>query len=99
MALMEISVVPVGTETESFSNDIQQALSIIEQNGLDYQVTPTSTVVKGDVNKLFDVAQVIHLNEIEKSAKRVVTSIKIDDRTDKDMTLDGQRARVSKSER
>ncbi|GEL08660.1 MTH1187 family thiamine-binding protein [Salisediminibacterium halotolerans] len=99
MALMEISVVPVGTDTESFSSDIQQALSIIEQNGLDYQVTPTSTIIKGDIDKLMDVAQVIHINEMEKSAKRVVTSIKIDDRTDKEMTLDGQRARVSKSER
>lgn len=99
MALMEISVVPVGTDSESISNDVQQALDIIEQNSLDYQVTPTSTIIKGDIDKLMDVAQVIHLNEMEKSAKRVVTSIKIDDRSDKEMTLDGQRARVSKSER
>ncbi|SDO00021.1 MTH1187 family thiamine-binding protein [Alkalicoccus daliensis] len=90
MALLEISVVPVGTGSESFSGDVERAVSVIEQNGLKYQVTPTATIIEGDIDKLFDVAQVIHLNEIKNNAKRVVTSIKIDDRTDEPLTLDRQ---------
>ncbi|WP_444685139.1 MTH1187 family thiamine-binding protein [Alkalicoccus luteus] len=96
MALLEISVVPVGTSSESFQDDVDRAVAVIEQNGLKYQVTPTSTIVEGDIDKLFDVAQVIHLNEVKNNAKRVVTTMKIDDRTDKDMTLEGQVNKVDK---
>lgn len=96
MALLEISVVPVGTGSESFQDDVDRAVAVIEQNGLKYQVTPTSTIVEGDIDKLFDVAQVIHLNEVKNNAKRVVMTMKIDDRTDKDMTLEGQVNKVDK---
>ncbi|MCR6095841.1 MTH1187 family thiamine-binding protein [Salipaludibacillus agaradhaerens] len=95
MPLLEISVVPVGTATESFSHDVEKAVSIIEQNNLKYQVTPTSTIIEGELDKLMDVAQVIHLNEIENEAKRVVTTIKIDDRTDKPISLESQVNKVS----
>ncbi|WP_147802609.1 MTH1187 family thiamine-binding protein [Alkalicoccus halolimnae] len=94
MPLLEISVVPVGTNSESFSGDIERAVAVIEQNGLNYQVTPTSTIVEGDIDKLFDVAQVIHMNEIENNAQRVVTHMKIDDRKDKNITLDRQVNRI-----
>ncbi|PRO66599.1 MTH1187 family thiamine-binding protein [Alkalicoccus urumqiensis] len=94
MPLLEISVVPVGTGDESFSEDVKRAVEVIEQNGLNYRVTPTSTIIEGDIDKLFDVAQVIHLNEIKNNAKRVVTTIKIDDRTDKPLDLDGQERKV-----
>lgn len=95
MPLLEISVVPVGTNSESFSNDVERAISVIEQNGLKYQVTATSTIIEGDLDKLMDVAQVIHLNEIENQAKRVVTTIKIDDRVDKPVSLEDQVKKVS----
>ncbi|MCE7794797.1 MTH1187 family thiamine-binding protein [Salipaludibacillus sp. CUR1] len=99
MPLLEISVVPVGTESESFNSDVEKAVSVIEQNGLNYQVTPTSTIIEGELDKLMDVAQVIHLNEIENQAKRVVTTIKIDDRVDKPISLDRQVDRVSNSDK
>ncbi|UTR15302.1 MTH1187 family thiamine-binding protein [Salipaludibacillus sp. LMS25] len=95
MPLLEISVVPVGTGTESFSHDVEKAVSVIEQNNLKYQVTPTSTIIEGELDKLMDVAQVIHLNEIQNEAKRVVTTIKIDDRTDKPISLESQVNKVS----
>ncbi|TVP83685.1 MAG: thiamine-binding protein [Alkalicoccus sp.] len=96
MPILELSVVPVGTGSESFGDDVERAVAIIEQNGLNYQVTPTSTIVEGDIDKLFDVAQAIHLNEIQKNAPRVVTTMKIDDRKDKDISLDSQVNRVKK---
>ncbi|WP_280769195.1 MTH1187 family thiamine-binding protein [Salipaludibacillus daqingensis] len=95
MPLLEISVVPVGTDSESFSSDVEKAVSLIEQNGLNYQVTATSTIIEGDLDKLMNVAQVIHMNEIENKAKRVVTTIKIDDRVDKPIHLEEQAKKVS----
>ncbi|WP_416151197.1 MTH1187 family thiamine-binding protein [Salipaludibacillus sp. HK11] len=97
MPLMEISVIPVGTDSESFSGDVEKAVSLIEQNGLNYQVTATSTIIEGDIDKLMDVAQVIHMNELENKAKRVVTTIKIDDRVDKPIRLKDQAMKVSNS--
>lgn len=90
MPLLEISVVPVGTQSESFSSDVEDAVSIIEKHGLSYQVTPTATIIEGNLDEIFDVAKKIHRNELKNDAKRVVTNITIDDRIDKPISLERQ---------
>ncbi len=90
MPILEISVVPVGSSTPSFSSNVSQAVNIIKQKGLNYQVTPTATVIEGNIDELMDVAKQIHQNEIATGTQRVVTNITIDDRIDKSMTLANQ---------
>ncbi|MGJ9385520.1 MTH1187 family thiamine-binding protein [Salipaludibacillus sp. CF4.18] len=97
MPLLEISVVPVGTQSESFSSDVEAAVSIIKKRGLSYQVTPTATIIEGDLDDIMDVAKEIHHNEIGNGAKRVVTNITIDDRIDKPISLDRQVDHVKNS--
>ncbi|MFC7440312.1 MTH1187 family thiamine-binding protein [Laceyella putida] len=87
MALLEISVVPVGTNTASFSSYVTNAVNLIEQNGLNYQVTPTATVIEGDINQLMDIAKQIHQNAMANGVNRVITNISIDDRTDKKVNM------------
>lgn len=90
MALMEISVVPVGTNSASFSSVVTNAVRIIEEKGLNYQITPTATVIQGDVEELMDVAKAIHRTSLSNGIDRLVTNICIDERTDKEMKLDQQ---------
>jgi uncharacterized protein (TIGR00106 family) len=87
LPLLEISVVPVGTNTSSFSSYVTDAVRLIEQNGLHYQITPTATVIEGEIHQLMDVATQIHQNAISQDVHRVITHIAIDDRTDKKMNI------------
>lgn len=95
--LLEISVVPVGTGQPSFSSSVTDAVRTIEKRGLNYQVTPTATVIEGDLDDLMEVAKEIHQNALDNAANRVITNITIDDRTDKDISLRQQVDAVKQS--
>jgi uncharacterized protein (TIGR00106 family) len=90
MALLEISVIPVGSGTPSFSSSVTDAVQLIEQRGLKYQVTPTATVIEGNLEQLMDVAKAIHQNALNNGVNRVVTNISIDERNDKPMSMEHQ---------
>ncbi|MBA4492770.1 MTH1187 family thiamine-binding protein [Paenactinomyces guangxiensis] len=87
MPFLEISVVPVGTNTASFSSYVTDAVNLIEQSGLNYQITPTATVIEGEIGQLMDVAKAMHENVIANGATRVITNICIDHRTDKNTDM------------
>lgn len=84
MAFMEISINPVGTGNPSISSFIAAACQLVEEQGLQYQVTPTSTVVEGDIDRLFSLARRMHDIPLSAGAERVVTNIIFDQRTDKE---------------
>lgn len=88
MALLEISVVPVGTESPSISSHITQACKEARRNGIKFHVTPTSTVMEGDMPALLDVARQMHQAAFRGGSQRVVTNISIDERRDKDLTME-----------
>ena len=90
MPLLEISIVPVGTDSPSFSSQVTDAVRIIEEKDLKYEVTPTSTVLEGDIDDLWEVAKEIHQKAFELGPERIVTTINIDHRTDKHMDMDQQ---------
>jgi uncharacterized protein (TIGR00106 family) len=88
MALLEISIVPVGTDDPSFSSYVAEACREAERNGIKYEVTPTSTVLEGDLPALMHVAQQMHDAGFRGGSQRVVTNISIDERRDKDLTME-----------
>lgn len=88
MALLEVSVVPVGTESPSISSFIAEACKEAKRNGIKFDVTPTSTVMEGDVTALIDVARQMHEAAFRGGSARVVTNISIDERRDKDLTME-----------
>ncbi|MFC4766441.1 MTH1187 family thiamine-binding protein [Effusibacillus consociatus] len=90
MPLLEISVVPVGTNTPSFSSCVTNSIRMLEQKGLKYQITPTATIIEGDLNQLLDMAKEIHQNAFTNGVDRVITNISIDHRTDKTMDMSRQ---------
>lgn len=97
MPLLEISVVPVGTASASFSSQVTAAVQRVAKRGLSYQVTPIATVVEGSMDDLWTVAREIHETAFADGADRVITNISIDDRKDKRLSLDGQVQAVEQS--
>ena len=88
MALLEISVVPVGTDSPSISSYIAQACKEAQRNGIKYDVTATSTVMEGDLRALVDVARQMHEAAFHGGSQRVVTNISIDERRDRNQSME-----------
>lgn len=88
MAILEIRVTPVGTDDPSISSFVTEACKIVKDIGLKHQVTPTGTVIEGDINSLMQVAGKMHEMPFTKGAQRVITDMTIDDRHDKQETME-----------
>ncbi|NWK85653.1 MTH1187 family thiamine-binding protein [Staphylococcus sp. GSSP0090] len=87
MAIVDVVVIPVGTEGPSVSKyiaEIQTKLKEYKEQGkIDYQLTPMNTLIEGDLKDLFEVVQAIHELPFDNGLDRVCTNIRIDDRRDK----------------
>ena len=83
MAIVEISIVPLGTAGTSLSAYVAKALTVLNQTSLDYELTAMGTIISGDIEQIWDVLKQMHESCFQLDAPRVLTHIKIDDRRDK----------------
>ena len=93
MPIMEITVVPVGTQSPSLSSYVTRVVKVLEgRDNIHYELTSMGTIIEADsLRLLFDVAHTMHTTLLkEENIHRVLTSIKIDDRTDKKITMDSK---------
>ena len=96
MAIMDISVVPVGTQSPSVSHFVAECVKILDEKRVKYEVTSMGTEVEGEVGELLRLAEQMHLAPFAKGVQRVVTTIKIDDRRDKELKMEGKKEAVRK---
>ena len=96
MAILEISIVPIGTQDTSLSSYVADCVRILKKEKADCELTAMGTNIEGDLKDLIKVALRMHQVPFKKGAKRVVTTIKIDDRRDKRGTLYGKKRAVQK---
>ncbi|MGB9712327.1 MAG: MTH1187 family thiamine-binding protein [Dissulfurimicrobium sp.] len=87
MAIMEISVVPLGTGSTSFHRFVVKMQEVLAGLGLPYKLTDMGTLVEGDIDTLMSTAKILHNVPFSMGEKRVYTAIKIDDRRDKEVHL------------
>jgi len=90
MALLEISVVPLGTSTPSIGDYVADVIRTCKRSKVKYRLTDMGTIVEGRPGDLFKLAQKLHETPFKKGAKRVMTTLSIDDRRDKEVRLDGK---------
>ena len=94
MALMEISVVPLGIGTPSVGDYIAALMEYLQNNNIPYRLTDMGTVIEGSTADLLNWARVLHELPFRKGVQRVVTHIRIDDRRDKKVALGDKTASV-----
>lgn len=87
MALMEISVVPLGLGTPSVGDYIAALVDYLRQHQIPHRLTDMGTVIEGPPAKLLEWARTLHEMSFEKGVQRVITHITIDDRRDKKVSL------------
>lgn len=95
MALVEVTVIPLGTQSTSLSSYVAGCLSILQgTEDIKYQLTPMGTVIEGELTKVLQVVAQMHEQPFLAGASRVNTIIRIDDRRDKKGTMEGKVASV-----
>src|SRR3954463_14651920 len=99
MAIVDVTVIPVGTGTPSVSTyvaDIHRVLKKYESEGkIRFQLTPMNTVIEGELPVLFEVIQAMHEVPFSEGIQRVATSIRIDDRRDVKRSMEYKVERVT----
>ena len=74
MAIMEISVIPIGTQNPSVSSFVAECVKILDRQGLEYEITSMGTEVEGEVEELLRLAGEMHLIPFQKGTQRVLTT-------------------------
>lgn len=88
MAIVEVSVVPVGTKTPSVSKYVAKAVKILrEEKDIKYELTAMGTIIEGDLERLLSLVSRMHQSAFDAGAMRVVTAVKIDERRDKPSSM------------
>jgi uncharacterized protein (TIGR00106 family) len=91
MAMIDISVVPVGTGRPSVSEYVAGAVRLLQNEpDIRYELTAMNTIIEGDLEKLLALVQRMHRSAFTAGAQRVVTTIRIDERRDKPLTIEGK---------
>ena len=91
MAIAEISIVPVGTKSPSVSKHVVNALKVLrKEKRVMYEVTSMGTILEGELDDVLRAVKKMHEAVLGGGIRRVVTTIKIDDRRDKPLTMSGK---------
>jgi uncharacterized protein (TIGR00106 family) len=93
----EISVVPLGTGSAGVSEYVAGCMDVLaKSSGIKYRLTPMGTILEGPLDLVLKAARAMHEAPFTKGAVRVVTTLKIDDRCDKALTMKGKLDAVKK---
>lgn len=88
MIIAEISVVPIGEGT-SVSRFVRLAIDELKKTGLKTVSGPMGTSVEAaSLNEILNAAKAAHEAVVRAGARRVITTLKIDDRRDKPATME-----------
>lgn len=88
--IAEVSVVPLGVGT-GVSRYVANCLKALDEvTDISHQLTPMGTVILGPLSEVMKAVQKMHEVPFDMGAQRVVTTIKIDDRRDKVVTMDSK---------
>ncbi|HWI40408.1 MAG TPA: MTH1187 family thiamine-binding protein [Verrucomicrobiae bacterium] len=91
MAVVEVSITPLGTGSPGgLSPYVRGALKVLAGSGLKHQLTPMGTIIEGDLDEILAVIRRMQETVFAAGAQRVSTLIKIDDRRDREHTMEGK---------
>ena len=85
-ALAEIQVVPIGTGV-SVRSEVKRAHALLAESGLEVQLHSYGTNVEGELSQIFRAVEKVHETLHSEGTVRLMTSMKIGTRTDKDPSL------------
>lgn len=80
--VVELNVIPLGVGM-SVSRFLAPAIQVLKQRGVKHQITPMCTIFEtSSIKEAYELVEAAHEAVFEAGAKRVVTTVKVDDRRD-----------------
>ncbi len=95
MALMHLTIVPLGTDSPSVGEYVADIQKSLEHSGFPYELTDMGTIIEGSTEELLKLAAGLAEIPFSKGAVRVSTQISLDDRMDKKISLGDKTASVA----
>lgn len=90
MVIAELTVVPSGVGP-SVSEYVARAQQVIQRHPeVKSLLTPMSTVLEGEMSDVLAVIREVHECIFDEKVTRVLTMVKIDDRRDKTLSMQGK---------
>lgn len=90
MVIAEVTVVPAGVGP-SVSQYVAKAHKVIKRHpAVKSMLTPMSTILEGEMDDVLAVIREIHECTFDSTVKRVLTLVKIDERRDKTLSMQGK---------
>lgn len=90
MVIAEITVVPSGVGP-SVSEYVARAQQVIARHSeVKSQLTPMSTILEGEMDAVLAVIREVHECVFDDRVKRVLTLVKLDERRDKALSMQGK---------
>ncbi|WP_297420997.1 MTH1187 family thiamine-binding protein [Thermococcus sp.] len=87
MVIAEFIIVPLGEK--SLSRYVAEVVKLLESKGVKYQLTPMSTIIETPtVKDAFALIGEVHELMFKLGAERVSTTVRIDDRRDKERKME-----------
>ncbi len=93
MVVAEVSIIPLG-EGASVSKYVKKAIEVFKKYDLKIEYSAMATILEGDLNEVLLAFKEAH-EEVLKDTTRVVSSLKIDERKDKENTIDRKLKAIS----
>ena len=85
MITADLCIIPMGIEESSVGDYVAKAVKIIEDSGLNYQLTAMGTQMESDdLKTLYEICAEVQESIFKMGVGRVYTVLKIDDRRDKE---------------
>ncbi|MHC1630873.1 MAG: MTH1187 family thiamine-binding protein [Methanotrichaceae archaeon] len=90
MIVAEFSMVPMGEGTSS-SKYVRKVHKVLKDSGLKFVLGPMSTSVEaGSLDEIFSVIEKANQALVQMNVKRIITSVKVDYRLDKEISIDSK---------
>ena len=87
MVIVEFVIVPLGEK--SLSRYVAEVVKLLERKEVKYQLTPMATIIEvPTVREAFDIIEEAHELMFNLGAERVSTTVRIDDRRDKERKME-----------
>lgn len=94
MPLMQITVVPLGTGSPSVGDYVADIEHFLQKKGVEHSLHDMGTIIAGSTSELLLLAEELHCLPFTRGATRVVTTITLDERSDKEPGLGGKQQSV-----
>lgn len=76
-ALVSIQIIPKTKNGEDVIPYVDEAISIIQQSGVKYEVHPLETTMEGELSELLSIVQKMNEQMIKRGSSSVISQIKI----------------------